>query len=200
MVKINESELTRALSLLNDALKENKDETKRLIEDRYANVKELIVESVRQRIPPGAKRVQMHTSEKAQNRITLETVNNIATYVKADRELIEHRLAELDSEWDVERVLEANAASLAFSGIVLSKFDSRWLLLPLTVTSFLLQHAIQGWCPPLPVIRNLGVRTRREIDEERNALKRIRGDFGEFTTQEKDPYRIAYELLNMQRK
>jgi len=46
------------------------------------------------------------------------------------------------------------------------------------VTAFLLQHAVQGWCPPLPVLRRLGFRTAREIEVERNALKALRGDFG----------------------
>jgi hypothetical protein len=34
----------------------------------------------------------------------------------------------------------------------------------------------QGWCPPLTVFRRLGVRTRREIDLERYAIKALRGD------------------------
>lgn len=55
----------------------------------------------------------------------------------------------------------------------------RWLLLSGTVCGFLLQHALQGWCPPLPAIRALGVRTKEEIDSERYALKVARGDFGE---------------------
>jgi hypothetical protein len=45
------------------------------------------------------------------------------------------------------------------------------------VLSLLLQHAVQGWCPPLAVLRRRGVRTRREIEEERYALKALRGDF-----------------------
>jgi hypothetical protein len=47
----------------------------------------------------------------------------------------------------------------------------------LVVGSFLLQHAIQGWCPPLPVFRRLVYRTQSEIDYERYALKSLRGDF-----------------------
>lgn len=38
-------------------------------------------------------------------------------------------------------------------------------------------HALQGWCPPLPVFRCYGFRTAAEIDYERYALKAIRGDF-----------------------
>lgn len=45
------------------------------------------------------------------------------------------------------------------------------------VGGFLLRHAVQGWCPPLPVFRRLGARTQSEIDHERYALKALRGDF-----------------------
>ena len=41
----------------------------------------------------------------------------------------------------------------------------------------MLQHALQGWCPPLPLFRRLGFRTQEEIARERYALKGMRGDF-----------------------
>lgn len=55
--------------------------------------------------------------------------------------------------------------------------DRRFALVPLVVGGFLLQHALQGWCPPLPIFRRYGVRTQTEIDYERYALKAVRGDF-----------------------
>jgi hypothetical protein len=55
--------------------------------------------------------------------------------------------------------------------------DRRFLLLPAAVFGFFAQHALQGWCPPIPVFRRLGVRTQREIERERYALKALRGDF-----------------------
>jgi len=91
---------------------------------------------------------------------------------------INHRLQELDREWDTERTLEANASALGFIGVMLGAFASPWwLLLPATVTAFLFQHAIQGWRPPVPILRRLGFRTEREINIERNALKALRGDY-----------------------
>jgi len=93
---------------------------------------------------------------------------------------IRQRLRELDEEWDIERAIEANASSLALAGVALGATgDRRWLLLPALVTGFLLQHAVQGWCPPVPVLRRLGFRTAYEIEEERTALKALRGDFKE---------------------
>ncbi len=76
-------------------------------------------------------------------------------------------------------MLEANAATLAFAGVALgATVDKRWLALPALVTAFLFQHAVQGWSPPLPILRRLGFRTAREIDEERYALKALRGGSG----------------------
>jgi hypothetical protein len=40
-----------------------------------------------------------------------------------------------------------------------------------------LNHALRGWCPPVSALRRLGFRTAKEIDEERYALKILRGDF-----------------------
>ncbi len=129
-------------------------------------------------IPATSRRVPEHTPEKINQWIRQEMQERLASYRHASPEKIDRRLQELDHEWDVERTLEANAATLAFTGCVLAATtDRRWVYLPMAVTAFLLQHAIQGWCPPLPVIRSLGFRTMREIDEERHALKLLRGDF-----------------------
>jgi hypothetical protein len=43
--------------------------------------------------------------------------------------------------------------------------------------TFFAQHALQGWCPPLPILRRHGVRAAREIERERYAIKALRGDF-----------------------
>ncbi len=128
-------------------------------------------------VAPSARRVLEQTDSKINEQIARLTEANIAYYAKHP-EQIEKRLTELDEEWDIERTLEANAASVALAGTVLGTLVSRkWYFLPLIVGGFLLQHAVQGWCPPLPVFRRLGVRTVEEIDHERYALKAIRGDF-----------------------
>lgn len=88
---------------------------------------------------------------------------------------IARRLADLDYEWDVERTLQANAASLALGGVLLGALvDRRWLVLPAAVTALLLQHAIQGRSAPMQLLRRLGVRTAAEIDCERRALTMLR--------------------------
>lgn len=100
------------------------------------------------------------------------------SYLSKHPDKIDERLEELDREWDIERALEANASSVALVGLALGlTSDRRWLGLPVLVSGFLLQHALQGWCPPLPLLRGLGFRTAEEIGQERNALKALRGDF-----------------------
>jgi hypothetical protein len=124
-----------------------------------------------------ADRVQNNTSETV-NRIIHADMLERLIFFALHPERIEERLHALDEEWDVERALEANASVFALSGLTLGALSSRrWLALPALVAGFLLQHAIQGWCPPLPVLRRLGFRTQREIDQERYALKALRGDF-----------------------
>lgn len=122
-------------------------------------------------------RVRMHTADKWNRRIEQQTERNIEYYATYP-ELIPERLAELDREWDIERMLEAHAAALSMTGMFLGTVASRtWYLLPGVVGGFLLNHAIKGWCPPMVVLRRLGVRTQIEIDRERYALKALRGDF-----------------------
>lgn len=143
-------------------------------------------------------RVRKHTAPEVNRSIDEKTALRIQTYVQARSE-ISRRLADLDREWDMERVLETNAATLALSGSLLGLFVNRkWLLLPAFVSAFLLQHAIQGWCPPVAPLRRLGVRTRQEIEKERYALKVLRGDFdGE--TSAGEPRDITKLLASLER-
>ena len=122
-------------------------------------------------------RVPRHTSEDINRRIQQDIRTSVRHYAQHTHE-IPRRLRELREEWDIERAIEANASALAFTGTVLGATgDRRWFALPALVTAFLFQHAIQGWCPPVPVLRRLGFRTAHEIEQERTALMALRGDF-----------------------
>lgn len=130
-------------------------------------------------MPTTIDRVPLNTAQAVNSRIERATGERLRRCA-GNPLLIERRLRELDREWDIERVLETNASALAFLGLVLgSAVNRRWLFVPAAVTAFLFQHAVQGWCPPLPVLRRMGVRTSREIEIERVALKILRGDFDE---------------------
>ena len=125
-----------------------------------------------------SRRVPQQTPGDVNARIEHEMRARVARFRNASPAVISQRLAELEREWDIERVLEANAATVALLGLTLgAAHDRRWFMLPALVGGFLLQHAVQGWCPPRGIFRRMGIRTQREIDEERFALKVLRGDF-----------------------
>ncbi len=123
-------------------------------------------------------RVRAHTSAKINSQIDQNIDARVRAYAQKSTADINCRLNELDREWDMERMLETNASALAFTGLVLGlTYNRKWLLVPGIVLPFLFEHAVQGWCPPVPIFRRLGVRTQQEIDRERYALKVLRGDF-----------------------
>jgi hypothetical protein len=123
-------------------------------------------------------RVSANTRAEINERIRRDTEARLSWLAGAGPQAVDQRLAELDREWDVERYVETLAPSISLAGLVLGVTTNRkWLLAPAIVQTFFLQHALQGWCPPVPVLRRLGVRTMDEINEERFALKALRGDF-----------------------
>lgn len=118
-----------------------------------------------------ADRVRRSTPVHVNMEIDEATDASIQQYANRDEAMIRRRIDELDREWDIERVLEVNASTLALSGLILGlTVNKKWFALPGVVLPFLLQHGLQGWCPPLPVLRRIGVRTRGEIDREKYAL------------------------------
>lgn len=138
------------------------------------------------RLPPTNRRVELQTSPEINEGIRERSDENVEQLADASVAEIDRRLEELDAEWDIERVLQANASVVSLLGIALGAgADRRFLALPAAVFGFFAQHALQGWCPPIPVFRRLGVRTRREIERERYALKVLRGDFDTLAETEK---------------
>ncbi|HYC78523.1 MAG TPA: hypothetical protein VEI02_12925 [Planctomycetota bacterium] len=131
----------------------------------------------RRAVRESATRVASHDDAETAENIRRRTCRSVAFFAQRP-DLVGRRLRELDREWDVERCLETGSSVLTLLGLTGAVLRGRrWLLLPLAVQSFFLQHALQGWCPPLPLLRRLGVRTQQEIDRERYALKALRGDF-----------------------
>jgi hypothetical protein len=123
-------------------------------------------------------RVRAHTASQVNARIDDAMRDRLFRYAAASDWEISAHIDALDREWDIERYLEVMAPAFSLTGLALSlAHGRRWLLLPGVVLGFFMQHAIQGWCPPIAALRRMGVRTRREIDEERYALKALRGDF-----------------------
>jgi hypothetical protein len=123
-------------------------------------------------------RVRRVTPHATNERIRQKTRQDIDRVAARGPTAIMDRLRELDREWDIERCLEVMAPTFTLVGLTLGLLkDKRWFVVPAVIQSFFLQHALQGWCPPIPLLRELGIRTQQEIDEEKYALKAIRGDF-----------------------
>ena len=130
-------------------------------------------------LPATTQRVTLHSAPWKTRRIEKEMEQRLWYYLDHPEE-IAGRLKELDHEWDMERTLETNATTISLIGLGLgATLSRRFYLLPALVMGFLLQHALQGWCPPVSLFRRLRVRTQSEIELERYALKALRGDFVE---------------------
>jgi hypothetical protein len=136
---------------------------------------------IRHRLDSQGDRVREHTSQRVNQRITRGINDNVERAVRGGRDAIIRRLAELDHEWDVDRALMANFALLGGAAYAagLERYSQSPLLgrkrkgllyLVGAQMGFLLLHATVGWCPPLPLFRRLGVRTKAEIEVERAAL------------------------------
>lgn len=138
-------------------------------------------------------RVRSSSPKKANRLIDIAMEFSVEKYSSKSKREITHKIHMLDKEWDIERWLEMNAAVFAFIGVVLGFFvNVYWLILSAVVLIFLFQHAVQGWCPPVPIFRFLKVRTRNEINQEIYALKILRGDFDSLTPE--NPHELLQKV------
>lgn len=123
-------------------------------------------------------RVRSNTSDEVNKELDRQAAVRVREYAGSNDAELTRKIDELDREWDIERTLQTNASVLGMAGLVLGLgVNKKWLAVPGIVLPFLFQHAVQGWCPPVPIFRRLGYRTRKEIDKEKFALKYLRGDF-----------------------
>lgn len=131
---------------------------------------------IRQVVAPTSHRVERVTSRRIQQQLQRDAQLRVAALARRAED-IEHRLHQLDREWDIERAIELNAGIAVLVTLAIAAVERRLMFLPALIGSFLVLHAVQGWCPPVPVLRHFGFRTMREINQERYALKAVRGDF-----------------------
>lgn len=144
-------------------------------------------------------RVRLNTPPEYNHRIDQAMMKRVWEYAKKSRAEISSRITELDREWDIERVLETAAAGLSLGGVFLSIFKGRrFLVLPAAVLASLLQHSLTRRSFPVQLIRSVGVRTRREIEAEKTALRMLRGDFDKLEAVSEETHR-AIEALRLSR-
>ncbi len=132
-------------------------------------------------VAPNRDRVREHTAPKINAKIDSLTRATLDATLSRGPRAVEHRLAELDAEWDIDRALMVNfavAGGAAFSLGLARYVDSPWfgprrkgfLYFFGAQLAFLALHGIVGWCPPAVLFRRLGLRTKGEIETERHIL------------------------------
>ena len=127
-----------------------------------------------------ALRVPGSTPDSLNERIRKQTLGSIERTIGGGREAIDARLAELDREWDIERMtaLSATIDAALMLALGVRRGVGWWKWGLVFLAGALAAHVAVGQCPSLLLYRRLGFRTPREIEEERFALKVARGDFG----------------------
>lgn len=140
-------------------------------------------------------RVRANTPPEINLAIDTEIAAMVRFYASKTDYEIGKRIEELNKEWDIGHIVETRASAVSLIGIILGlKRSKMWLILPTIASTFLLQYALQGWCPPVSMLRRFGFRTRQEIDLEKYALRALRGDFDEFSYQDSDINRAKYAI------
>ena len=125
---------------------------------------------------PFSDRIREHTAPDVNRKIDQQTRGAIAEASRTPGAR-RARLAELDREWTVDSALMLNfgivgaiSAFKAMSNLRATGRAGGWGVFFWVQLGFLVNHAIRGWCPPLPVFRRLGFRSAQEIGAERVAL------------------------------
>jgi len=96
---------------------------------------------------------------------------------------IEDRLAELEREWTAGRMTKATIGVLLVAGFALTALlNPWWLILPAVGGVFLLQYLFSRSSWLGKAFHEMGYRTGWEVDQEKMALKVLRGDFRHLAT------------------
>lgn len=115
-------------------------------------------------------RIRQHTAPALNQKIDRQIEANIEGLRGAAPEDIRERLALLEKEWDIDQLIQAKTGALVNLGLALGRRNRKGYWLAGLGFASLLSHAVSGWSPPLPILRRMGFRTRREIDREKHAL------------------------------
>jgi len=124
---------------------------------------------------------QISAPRRCHDQDTLE--KRLACLADAGPAAITDRLTEIESEWSVGRMTKAAAGVLILVGLGLAvAFSAWWLILPAVGGLLLLQYLFSRTSWLAAAFRAMGFRSGSEIDQERLALKVLRGDFRHLPT------------------
>lgn len=96
---------------------------------------------------------------------------------------INERLDALDSEWTAGRLMKATMGIAIVVGFALAAWlDPLWLILPAVAGALLLQYLFFRRSIVAELYHSMGFRGGAEIEDERLALRTLRGDFRDLPT------------------
>ena len=129
-------------------------------------------------LPATTQRVETYTNPAVNAMIRTDTLDDLLCLEDAGEEELSRRIQALNAEWDTERFVEAKAALCVMGCSLFGMSKNKWWsFVSLISATFLLQHALLGWCPSAPLMRKIGIRTPEEISREKFVLKMLRKDF-----------------------
>ncbi|MDC0714684.1 hypothetical protein POL68_39915 [Stigmatella sp. ncwal1] len=123
--------------------------------------------------------VRSHAASGVNKRIDERVERCVRYMAQQDRKEISPYLNKLEREWDVGRAAMVVGSVATVVGLWWGRRPgSRWRVLSGVAAGLMLQQGVFGFGPLAELVRAVGgVRTRREIDLEKFALKALRGDF-----------------------
>lgn len=117
-------------------------------------------------------RVRNRSPKSFTKEIDMETDYVVKNTIQSGAFAIRERLLQLDKEWDIDRALDFLFSTTvgAQLAVAMKKRNLNYIWFPIVQTAFLFMHTTYGWCPPVPLLRKMGFRTRFEIQSEREEL------------------------------
>ena len=114
---------------------------------------------------------------------TTTLLDRVATCATEGHDSIQNRLVELDGEWTASRMVKATLGLLIVTGFVLATVHNPyWMILPAIAGGLLLQYLFFRGGILTELYCKLGYRSGMQIDEERFALRTLRGDYRNLPT------------------
>jgi hypothetical protein len=123
--------------------------------------------------------VRTHAPDGVNKRIDERVERCVRHMAEQDRPEITRYLEKLEREWDLNRAVMVVGSMVSLLGLWLARRDGGgWRVLGGVAAGLMLQHGLTGFGPLAELVRAVGgIRTRKEIDLEKFALKALRGDF-----------------------
>ena len=107
----------------------------------------------------------------------------LACLAESGPQAIADRLTKLDREWSAGRMTKVTIGVMLVAGLALTAaLNPWWLVLPAVGGLFLLQYLFSRTSWLGATFREMGFRQGSEIDQEKFALRALRGDFKNLPT------------------